>query len=337
MRILLLISLGLLLAGTSATARPSAVAIGATVHKTTCKTVTKKVHGKNKKVKVCHTVKAAPKPTPTKTATPRPTNTPAPTSTPQPTNTPVPTNTPIPTVLDASTFRLDLSNFPAGTQITKDRVEPNNAPDDTLFAHYGSVSFADEGRTTGYYMDVAQTNGGHPVIFAYRVSIFGTRSQASAAFAQQKAGFDSLIAGGQTNVQSVTSLTGVGDAIASYVDAFNGSSAVIDESNSFFTRGRVMVEVAIVFYADDLDTYGKPGLVYFFKLEQTLDAKARAAGALSLQRSELPQSAMISHTLRSLASALRQPRVTVRGVGTSSALARANHVHVQELAAVHNR
>jgi hypothetical protein len=71
----------------------------AATHKTVCKTVTKKVHGKKKRVRVCHTVKAAPKPTATRT--PRPTSTPVPpptnTPTPLPTNTPVPTNTPQPT------------------------------------------------------------------------------------------------------------------------------------------------------------------------------------------------------------------------------------------------
>jgi hypothetical protein len=61
---------------------------GASVAKQSCKTVTKKVHGKSKKVKVCHTVKAAPKPKATRTSTP--------TSTPTATNTPIPTNTPTP-------------------------------------------------------------------------------------------------------------------------------------------------------------------------------------------------------------------------------------------------
>jgi hypothetical protein len=82
-RMLLLISLGVLFAGLSAAGRPSAVAHGAPVQKKTCKTVTKKVYGKNKKVKVCKTVKAPAKPTATKT--PRPTSTPLPTASPTPT------------------------------------------------------------------------------------------------------------------------------------------------------------------------------------------------------------------------------------------------------------
>jgi hypothetical protein len=59
----------------------SVPAHGAASTKQACKTVTKKVHGKSKKVKVCHTVKAA-----VKTPTPRPSNTA--TATPLPTSTP---------------------------------------------------------------------------------------------------------------------------------------------------------------------------------------------------------------------------------------------------------
>jgi mono/diheme cytochrome c family protein len=61
-----------------------------------CKFVTKKVHGKKKRVKVCTKVKATP--TPTETPTETPTDTPTPTLTPpsapaQPTSTPTPTPT----------------------------------------------------------------------------------------------------------------------------------------------------------------------------------------------------------------------------------------------------
>lgn len=55
--------------------------------KKVCKTVTKRVHGKKKKVKVCHTV------TPVPTATTAPTNTPTLTPTATPTNTATPTAT----------------------------------------------------------------------------------------------------------------------------------------------------------------------------------------------------------------------------------------------------
>src|SRR5579864_4214754 len=59
---------------------PSGAAAGsglpALPDKKVCKTVTKKVHGKKKRVRVCHTVK--PKPTATPTDTPTPTATPTP-------------------------------------------------------------------------------------------------------------------------------------------------------------------------------------------------------------------------------------------------------------------
>lgn len=81
--------LSLLVAGVTEGVTP--VVHAATVQKRVCRTVTKKVHGKKKKVRVCTAVAAKPKPT--ATDTPRPTNTP----TPQPTATSLRTNTPQPT------------------------------------------------------------------------------------------------------------------------------------------------------------------------------------------------------------------------------------------------
>jgi hypothetical protein len=85
-RIPVVIGLVLLLAGMSAVGRQAPLVHGAVARKQTCKTVTKKVHGKKQKVKVCHTVKAAAKPAATKTPTPTvtPVNTPTPTATPLP-------------------------------------------------------------------------------------------------------------------------------------------------------------------------------------------------------------------------------------------------------------
>lgn len=80
-------------------------AIGAHDTKKVCKTVTKKVHGKKKKVKVCHAVRVAPKPTATGTSTPRPTDTPTPTAT--PTSTPRPTAVPAPRLEYSGTSLID--------------------------------------------------------------------------------------------------------------------------------------------------------------------------------------------------------------------------------------
>ena len=74
-----------------------------------CRTVTKKVHGKKKRVRVCSTVAPKPPATSTATVTPSPTVTPDPTATPAPTDTATPT--PIPTPAPTAT------SVPVGGQI----------------------------------------------------------------------------------------------------------------------------------------------------------------------------------------------------------------------------
>jgi hypothetical protein len=65
-----LVGLILLLMGLSSIARQTAIAHGSTVQKLICKTVLKKLNGEKRKIKVCHVVKAARKPTVTATNTP---------------------------------------------------------------------------------------------------------------------------------------------------------------------------------------------------------------------------------------------------------------------------
>jgi hypothetical protein len=95
-RIAVLLSVTLFLAGMTTVRHRPTVALGAAPNKKTCKTVTKKVHGKNAKVKVCKTIKVAPTSTPTNTPTATATSTPTATPTRTPTSTPTntPTNTP---------------------------------------------------------------------------------------------------------------------------------------------------------------------------------------------------------------------------------------------------
>jgi len=272
-------------------ARQAPSALGAGAQKKTCKTVTKKVHGKKKTVKVCTTVKA--KPAATKT--------PLPTATSIPTSTPTPTNTPVPVALDAMSFRLDASSFLSGSTVQTDQVESNDATTSALFAHFGTPTFADEGRQTGYYMVTDQLYGGHPVFVMYLVSIFGARAQAVAAYAQQKSGFDTLSGIPSEYVSSVTPPTGIGENIASYVSSSMTSSGnVLDSAETFFTRGRVMVEAGTFFYADDLDPYGKAGLTDMFVVAGALDSKAKGAGALSLQANQLPGTAAFVTGLKGL-------------------------------------
>jgi len=132
-------------------------AIGAHESKKVCKTVKKKVQGKKKKVKVCHTVRVAPKPTATATSTPRPTDTPTPTAT--------PTSTPRPAMaatIDPASFAIPLGEFGPGAQMQVSQVESNSDADDpnrkTIILHFGSMSWASEGRLTGFYEQVLLPN-----------------------------------------------------------------------------------------------------------------------------------------------------------------------------------
>jgi hypothetical protein len=126
-----------------------------------CKIVTKKVHGKKKRVKVCHSVTTA-KPTSTPTDTPTPTATatstliPTSTTTPTPTNTPTPTATPTQASIDPAEFGLALSDFPLGTSIQVSQIESNTAADaDKLLLHFNTLSRDQEGRQTGYVMETS--------------------------------------------------------------------------------------------------------------------------------------------------------------------------------------
>jgi len=90
----------------AAVAVPTAARVNASGHpdapaaKTVCHTVTKRVHGKVVKKKICHTVKPTPTKTPIRTPTRAPTKTPKP----KPTKTPAPLPTATPTVVPSPTF-----------------------------------------------------------------------------------------------------------------------------------------------------------------------------------------------------------------------------------------
>ena len=88
--------------------------VHATPAKKQCKLVTKKVHGKRKKVKVCRTVHAA-LPAPTSTATSTATSTSTPTPTPTATPTETPTATPTPTASPTATLTASATATPAPT------------------------------------------------------------------------------------------------------------------------------------------------------------------------------------------------------------------------------
>lgn len=102
---LVLVTMALLVSGLTVFDQQAPIVHGAAMHKRTCKTVTKRVHGKKRKVTVCHTVKTAAKPRPTRT--PRPTATP--TATPLPTATPTPTASPL--LAEVSGLNTNLNAF----------------------------------------------------------------------------------------------------------------------------------------------------------------------------------------------------------------------------------
>jgi len=216
-------------------------AIGAHESKKVCKTVTKKVHGKKKKVKVCHTVKVAP--TPTATSTPRPTDTPVPTATPTATSTPKP---PIVALIDPASFAIPISEFGPGAQMQVSQVEPTSDADDpsrkTIILHFDSRSWAAEGRVTGYYEQVLVPNADsagvtHNALVIYHVSIFGTAAQATTAWQAQRSGWLTIDAGGGSCGGS-GALGDVGYACADSGPPTNGNLL-----EYFFKRGRILIQV----------------------------------------------------------------------------------------------
>jgi len=107
-------------------------AIGSHESKKVCKTVTKKVHGKKRKVRVCHKVKAKAKPTNT------PTPSLVPTATPTPTNTPMPS--PTPTTMYETTWKDGTAGWAAGGtgtwSVVNGALQYDGAGDGTFIAPY---------------------------------------------------------------------------------------------------------------------------------------------------------------------------------------------------------
>jgi len=288
----------------------------ATFAKKKCKTVTKKVHGKKKRVKVCKSAKP-PAAKPTKT----PTNTPTPTSTPTLTPTPTATPTRAPTALDPSSFALSTADFPPNSTILVSQVESNaDADNDKLLLHFDTASRDQEGRISGYVMETGQPNGGHAVLTYYLVSIFHSGDQARAAFAQQKLGFDTLLAANPSQFASVTPPAGLGDQAAQYITVLSVNGTLFDLSELMLTRGRVFIEVWQGFASDDLDVYAKPDLPYLYSIAQTLDGRAQSPGAfrVAVARSS-PSVSMLKKSLRTLRDRHYALRVRERSSGSYKA------------------
>jgi hypothetical protein len=265
-RILLLVSLALLLAGISAVGSTTGVVHGASVHKTTCKTVTKK------KVRVCTKTKATAKPTATKT--------PRRTATPTATATPVPTSTaqPVP-VVDPASFAIAASEFGTGGIVRASQIESNSQADsESLILHFGSLSWEQQGRQSGYFMEVAiahpDASGAHVTLVYYHASIFETAQQAAAAWQAQRNGWLLLDSSGGSCAGSGL----LGDPGFSCVDSRLSASG--DMLESYFKRGHVLIQAWNFASYDDvvnnLSTVLTPSLLVTRHIAEILDARAGA-------------------------------------------------------------
>jgi hypothetical protein len=257
----------LVLGFTGSVGRPTSIAHGAGAAKKTCKLVTKKVHGKSNRVRVCHTVRAPAKPTATETASLTPTSTPTntPTATPQ-----------TPVVIDPALFAISASEFGAGALVQSSQIESNTqASNEPLIVHFDSLSWEQEGRLTGYLMDVAlphpDASGSHTTLVAYHVSIFDTAQQAAAAWQAQRIGWSAVdVTGG-----SCTGSGLLGDAGFSCVDSRLTTSG--DLSESYFKRGRVLMQIwNFASYTDALNNLGSvvtPSLTVARHIAEILDER----------------------------------------------------------------
>jgi len=253
-------------------------AIGAHDTKKVCKTVTKKVHGKKKKVRVCHTVKVAHPPT--ATSTPRPTDTPVPTATPTATSTPKP---PIVAIIDPASFAIPISEFGPGAQMQVSQVEPTSDADDPnkkiIILHYDSKSWASEGRVTGFYeqvllpiMDSAGLT--HYGVVLYHVSIFGTAAQAAAAWQAQRNGW--LV----VDANKGSCGGPLGDPGYSCADSNLLPSGNLIEG--YVKRGRILTQVISYNSYDDFENY------FFSVVDPTVTIGGHIAKLLDARASSTP-------------------------------------------------
>lgn len=185
--------------------------------------------------------------------------------------------------VDPTIFKLDVTAFPPNSSITVSQVETNDLADAPhgLIVHFDPMTYAEEGRLTGYYEEDVQNNPdaagqNHPVFTLYLVSIYGTGAQATAAFNAQKAGYDLVVAHPTSSIQTAAiPLTpgqyGDGGQEAEYINALASASGIIDESDLFFVRGPVLVQEVQFFLAVDLDQYGKAALNNFYAIAGQLD------------------------------------------------------------------
>jgi hypothetical protein len=269
-RLVVVLTMALFLAGISAAGRAPAIVHGAAVHKQVCKTVMKKVHGKKKKVKVCATVKAAPKVT--ATSTPLPTATSAPTAT-------ATAVIAVQPAIDPNLFRLTTTDVPPTVTVMQSSVESDaQAASEPKLVHFGTLTWDQEGRLTGYYwfatvQPPAGFDSSHTTSVAYHVSIFSTGTQATAAWQQQRTGW---IANDATGGSCGSPDLGAGTSCADTAVTANGAL-----SELYFTRGRILLQVwAYESYNDFINNTNAivvPNLAIARTIALVMDARASSA------------------------------------------------------------
>lgn len=159
------------------------------------------------------------------------------------------------TSLDPANFALTPWDFPGPANVVQSRVETNDlVANEQAVPHFGSQSFSQEGRVSGYFMEANIPNlekdgTVHAVVTYYLVSSFATTDQAAAAFMQQRDGWGADITlpptGMTAQLVALPDMQQLGDQMASglYVAESTTSEGNVDESELLFQRGIYLVEV----------------------------------------------------------------------------------------------
>jgi len=157
---------------------------------------------------------------------------------------------------DPARFRLGSNNHLAQmVSILQGRIESDDqAQHEKGVLHFDKRSFQQEGRQTGYFESMGLTwptiSGNHTGILDTLVSIYGSATQARAAFGAQAGAYDLLVSGCDTcnfTVQRENTHAFVGDCCQAIYDSVFNDGYLISEV--FFVRGQVLVQDWLGFQA----------------------------------------------------------------------------------------
>ena len=188
---------------------------------------------------------------------------------------------------DPARFALASTEFPQPAQVLKSRVENNDEATVDEPTSSGPRSLAQEGRLTGYFMEVAQPNADnagrvHTVFTMYLVSMFGSTDQARQAYAQQQNAWEAELATPNTRTGPLRydiSAKRLGDvgAAAMYSVTLPGPGGATNLVELLFARGPMFMQVWQEVLLDDEPTYGKAAAPFVFSIARSLDTLANSA------------------------------------------------------------